>query len=85
MTPAANDLSPAAGTPAANDPVRVLRGQPTPAEVAALIAVLHQIAVEDAGRLLPNSRLGSLWADPRRCHRRPVSPTGWWAGSHLGG
>lgn len=65
--------------------VQVVRGRPTAAETAALIAVLGQIAAEDASRLLPSAPTGSLWSDPAARMRGPHTAAGWWARGLAGG
>jgi len=65
--------------------VHIVRGRPTPAEAAALVAVLSQIAAEDASRLLPSAPTGSHWSEPAARMRGPHSATGWWTRGLAGG
>jgi acyl-CoA carboxylase epsilon subunit len=59
----------------------VVRGEPTPEELAALVAVLQ---TRDAGVAAPSAGSAgsprSTWAAPAALHRRPLplpSPTAW--------
>lgn len=56
--------------------LRVVRGEPTSDELAALIAVLTTRAIATSA---PRSRPRSAWNHPRRLVRRPVhdGPEGW--------
>jgi hypothetical protein len=58
--------------------LRIVRGEPSAEELAALLAVLA--AAGSAGAEEPESGSeGSRWAAPERMLRAPVAPTGWWA------
>jgi hypothetical protein len=61
-------------------PLISIKGDATPEEVAALVAVFQGIAAAAASQA-PAPRPRSRWAEPSRMHRRPVhpSPGGWWA------
>ncbi|MGE3285581.1 MAG: acyl-CoA carboxylase subunit epsilon [Pseudonocardia sp.] len=56
---------------------RVVRGEPTDEELAALTVVLAAAAAVPAGAEKPRPR--SLWSDPAAAHRRPlaVGPEAW--------
>ena len=56
--------------------LRVVRGNPTDEELAALVAVVSAVTGPPAA---PPARSRSEWAAPRRAHRRPppVGATGW--------
>ena len=58
--------------------LRVVRGEPTAEELAALVAVLTAPASAPTGRELPTAAR-SDWHDPARLVRRPlhVGPDGW--------
>jgi hypothetical protein len=56
--------------------LRIVRGDPAPEEVAALVAVLA--AAGGAGEA-PGAAEPSHWAAPARLMRASVAPTGWWA------
>ena len=58
--------------------LRVLHGDPSAEDLAALVAVLAAASAVpvDAGQP-PGER--SQWATPARLLRQPVAPTGWWA------
>jgi hypothetical protein len=61
--------------------LRIVRGDPTPEEVAALVAVLAA-AVAPAGAEAPAAVAPpSRWAPPERMLRQPLSLTGWWDSS----
>ena len=65
-------------TEAPRPPLFAIKGDASPEEVAALVAVLQGIAASNAGGTAagpPPSR----WASPRRAVRRPLSagPGGW--------
>ena len=51
--------------------LRVVRGDATPEEVAALVAVLTAVS---AGAPEPAPRHTSRWSSPERALRRPLSP-----------
>jgi hypothetical protein len=61
--------------------LQVVRGDPTPEEIAALVAVLTARA-RTAGRPAPRERR-SAWSDPSRRLRRPQShgPGAWRTGA----
>ncbi len=67
--------------------LRVVRGEPTAAELAALVAVLAarqaaEAAAADRARRVPRS----AWGDPATAVRRPVTPgPGAWRRSALPG
>jgi hypothetical protein len=65
-----------AGSP---PPLRIVRGDPTPEELAALVAVLAAASGDgpSSGPTAPVSQ----WAPPARLLRRAVAPTGWWESS----
>jgi acyl-CoA carboxylase epsilon subunit len=58
--------------------LRVLHGDPSAEDLAALVAVLAAASgvPVDAGQ--PSGER-SQWAAPARLLRQPVAPTGWWA------
>ena len=58
--------------------LRVVRGEPTPEELAALVAVLTAPAAGATGGEQPTA-VRSDWHDPARLVRRPlhVGPDGW--------
>ena len=58
--------------------LRVVRGEPDPLELAALVAVITAAtsAVEEAPAEPPAE---SRWATPDRLLRPAVHPSGWWA------
>jgi hypothetical protein len=51
--------------------LRVIRGNPTPEEVAAVVTVLAAVAA-GTGKTAPRKR--SRWADPARRLRSPLAP-----------
>ena len=57
--------------------LRVVKGDPTPEELAALTALMAAASGEDAVPA-PRVRRGG-WNDPARMHRRPLlpGPNGW--------
>jgi hypothetical protein len=80
-------MSTAAGAesaaPTANPLLRVVRGEPTPEELAALVAVLAASAAGASGAADKPAGL-SEWAAPERSMRTPVfpgPPMYWWASS----
>ncbi len=76
-----DDPGTAGSTPAAATPPLVsIRGDATPEEVAAVVAVLQALASAAAGQSAPPRRR-SAWSDPAPMHRRPLrpGPGGWWA------
>jgi len=67
--------------PAGEPALRVVRGDATPEEVAALVAVLLSRAGDDEA---PPGRARSAWADRSRQLRRPLRPgPGAWRRSAL--
>lgn len=63
--------------------LRVVRGEPTPEELAALVAVVSASAAASAGTEEEPVAL-SEWAAPERSMRTPVfagPPMSWWASS----
>jgi hypothetical protein len=74
-------------TRSADRPVlRVVRGDATPEEIAALVAVLMTRAAPDDARPLRPVRPSSTWADRSRLLRRPLRPgPGAWCRSGLPG
>jgi hypothetical protein len=65
--------------------LRVVRGDATPDEIAAVVAVLLSRAATDSGAPPPR-RVPSAWADRSRLLRRPVHPgPGAWRRSALPG
>jgi hypothetical protein len=65
-----------ADTPQGPPALRIVRGDPTAEELAALVAVLAAASggAEPDGPTLPVSQ----WAPPARLMRPSVAPTGWW-------
>ena len=57
--------------PADRPPMRLVRGDATPEEVAAVMAVLSAVS---AGAPEPAPRHTSQWSSPARALRRPLSP-----------
>jgi Acyl-CoA carboxylase epsilon subunit len=59
--------------------LRIVRGDPSAEEIAALVAVLAAASGGDqpAGQATPRSQ----WAPPSRLLRPAVAPTGWWESS----
>ena len=53
-------------------PLRLVRGDATPEEVAALLAVLS--AASGDGAAAPAPRPTSAWSSPARAVRRPLAP-----------
>ena len=60
-------------------PLRIVRGHPTPEEIAALVTVLA--AASGAGQQVGPAAPVSQWAPPARLMRPPAAPTGWWESS----
>ncbi len=59
--------------------LRIVRGDPTPEELAALVAVL---AVASGGEKAAGPPTPvAQWAPPARLMRPAVAPTGWWESS----
>jgi acyl-CoA carboxylase epsilon subunit len=63
--------------------LRIVRGEPTPEELAALTAIVTA-AAGDTDPPPPQPRQRGRWADPAYTHRRlwPVGPGGWRAGAY---
>ena len=60
--------------------LRVVRGDPDPIELAALVAVISAAqAADDDQDAEPEPSVPSQWAAPERLLRPAVHPTGWWA------
>lgn len=60
--------------------LRVVRGEPDPAELAALVMVLaaaSRTASPEPGEQAPPGR---NWGAPRTLVRQAVAPIGWWPG-----
>jgi hypothetical protein len=59
--------------------LRIVRGDPTPEELAAVVAVLAAVSggEQPVGPAAPVSQ----WAPPARLTRTAVAPTGWWESS----
>ncbi|MDQ1246562.1 MAG: acyl-CoA carboxylase subunit epsilon [Actinomycetota bacterium] len=71
------------GAPVAPPLLRVVRGEPSPEELAALVAVVSAVAAGAAGGGAPDHVI-SEWAKPERMARTPVfagPPMSWWASS----
>ncbi len=65
-----------AGHPEQRPALRIVRGETTPEELAALVAVL---AAASGGAASTGSPVPvSQWAPPPRLLRPTVAPTGWW-------
>ncbi|MCP2031652.1 hypothetical protein L1277_001750 [Okibacterium sp. HSC-33S16] len=54
--------------------VRVLRGSPTPEEIAAVTAVLSAAVVEEAAKAPEPHRAPSAWQRSQRSMREPLTP-----------
>jgi hypothetical protein len=67
-------------TPAERPPLISIKGDATPEEVAAVIAVFQALAAA-SGSQTEAAKPRSHWSDPARMHRRPLShgPGGWWS------
>ncbi|QGN56637.1 acyl-CoA carboxylase subunit epsilon [Nostocoides sp. HKS02] len=75
MTPETDDA-------AQRPPLRLVRGDATPEEVAALLAVLSAVSADAAGAREPAARHTSQWASRGRSVRRSVAPgPGGWRAS----
>ena len=59
--------------------LRIVRGDPSPEEVAALVAVLA--AASAGAQVAEAAPEASQWAPPARLMRQPLAPSGWWAAS----
>ncbi|HEX6887596.1 MAG TPA: acyl-CoA carboxylase epsilon subunit [Candidatus Nanopelagicales bacterium] len=57
--------------------LRIVHGDPTAEELAAVVAVLAAAATSEADGA--TAAEGSHWAAPVRLLRPAVAPTGWWA------
>ncbi|MGB7979717.1 MAG: acyl-CoA carboxylase epsilon subunit [Candidatus Nanopelagicales bacterium] len=55
--------------------LRIVHGQPSAQEIAAVVAVL---AAASGGQEPPQAQPTSQWAPPERLMRVPVHPAGWW-------
>ena len=78
-----DDDTPQAPEPETRRPVlRIVKGDPTPEEIAALVTVLSARAASAGGEQPPPRR--SEWAGHERRMRRPVhpSPGGWRASAY---
>jgi Acyl-CoA carboxylase epsilon subunit len=70
--------------PAGSPVLRVVRGDATPEEIAALVAVLMSRPGSEGAAPAPVPRARSAWADRTRQLRRPLSPgPGAWRRSAL--
>jgi hypothetical protein len=58
--------------------LRIVRGEPDPIELAALVAVISAAQGTDE-EAEPQPAAPSQWAQPERLLRQPVQATGWWA------
>jgi Acyl-CoA carboxylase epsilon subunit len=69
-------------SPTLSGHLRVVRGEPTPEELAALTAVVTAGAPAESAPTEPPTR--GRWNDPTHAHRRyrPVGPAGWRAAVH---
>lgn len=64
--------------------LRVVRGQPTAEELAALVTVVSAVAAAGGPAEPFQAADSSHWSAPSRLHRAPVSPGNvgnWWASS----
>ncbi len=59
--------------------LRIVRGDPTPEELAALVTVLA--AATGGEQPAGSATAASQWAPPPRLLRPAVAPTGWWESS----
>ena len=59
--------------------LRIVRGDPTPEEIAALVTVLA--AAAGGAQATGTVPAVAQWAPPQRLMRPTVSPTGWWESS----
>jgi hypothetical protein len=59
--------------------LRIVRGDPTPEELAAVVAVLAAASAGDES--MAPAGPGAQWAPPARLMRQAVAPTGWWESS----
>ena len=60
--------------------LRIVRGDPTPEEIAALVTVLAAASGGGQEPAAPGAPVAQ-WAPPRRLMRPDVSATGWWESS----
>ncbi|HYN56180.1 MAG TPA: acyl-CoA carboxylase epsilon subunit [Motilibacterales bacterium] len=60
--------------------LRIVRGEPTPEEIAALVTVLAAASGGDAQPTDAGAPVAQ-WAPPHRLMRPDVSATGWWESS----
>jgi hypothetical protein len=69
-------------SPTLSGHLRVVRGEPTPEELAALTAVVTAGAPSESAPTEPPTR--GRWNDPTHAHRRyrPAGPGGWRAAVH---
>ena len=77
---APDDPEPVAETPAPERPVlRIVRGEPTPEELAVLTAVLSASGAGAGDADPPTAAIRGRWNDPAHLHRGswPVGPGGW--------
>ena len=75
----ARSATPDAGPTSERSPLRLVRGEATPEEVAALLAVL---STASGGDRTPAPRHTSQWSSPERALRRPLNPApGAWRAS----
>jgi hypothetical protein len=58
--------------------LRIVHGDPSPDELAALVTVLAAASGDESAQ--PPGRVAP-WATPERLLRPPVAPTGWWESS----
>ncbi len=58
--------------------LRIVRGDPTAEEIAALVAVLAAAVPRAVAEEPATPAPVSEWASPSRLLRRPIAPTGWW-------
>jgi hypothetical protein len=63
-------------SPAAAPSFRVVRGDPTPEELAAALAVVQARAAASAGDEVPPRRGPAAWSDPARTVPRPAPHPG---------
>ena len=66
-----SDTEGTSGQASSQPPLRLVRGDATPEEVAALLAVL---SAASGGAEAPAARHTSQWASRERAVRRPLSP-----------
>ncbi len=61
--------------------LRVVRGELSAEEIAALVAVLAAAVPGAAEEEPAPPPPASAWASPERLRRQALAPTGWWASS----